>query len=86
MPQLEFVLETFTLSKHIGIRISWNVWPTRAVAAAWTIIPIAVLYTPLKQRELLPAVQYDPITCKASCNAVLNPYWYQTTGSSTILN
>lgn len=37
-------------------------------------MPIAALYTPLKAREDLPPVLYEPVTCKPPCRAVLNPY------------
>lgn len=39
-------------------------------------MPISALYTPLKERDDLPPVLYEPVTCKASCKAILNPYWY----------
>lgn len=39
------------------------------------MVPIAALYTPLKQRDDLPPVLYEPVTCKPPCRAVLNPYW-----------
>ncbi|CEQ40406.1 SPOSA6832_02018 [Sporobolomyces salmonicolor] len=32
------------------------------------------LYTPLKDRPELPPVLYEPVTCKAPCRAILNPY------------
>jgi hypothetical protein len=38
-------------------------------------VPISALYTPLKERDDLPPVLYEPVTCKASCKAILNPYW-----------
>ncbi|POW19805.1 hypothetical protein PSHT_04243 [Puccinia striiformis] len=39
-----------------------------------TVVPIAALYTPLKQRDDLPPVLYEPVTCKPPCRAILNPY------------
>ncbi|WFD01160.1 GTPase-activating protein S23 [Malassezia yamatoensis] len=57
-----------------GVRLSWNVWPATKIEAMRTVVPIAALYTPLKQREDLPAVLYEPVTCKPPCRAVLNPY------------
>jgi protein transport protein SEC23 len=59
-----------------GVRLSWNVWPSSRIEATRTVVPIAALYTPLKQREDLPPVLYEPVTCKPPCRAVLNPYWY----------
>jgi hypothetical protein len=38
------------------------------------VVPLATLYTPLKERTDLPPIQYDPVTCaRQSCKAVLNP-------------
>lgn len=60
---------------RIGIRLSWNVWPSSRIEATRTVVPIASLYTPLKEREDLPPVVYEPVTCKGTCRAILNPYW-----------
>lgn len=39
------------------------------------VVPSLVqLYTPLKDRPDLPPVLYEPVTCKAPCRAILNPY------------
>ncbi|PWN44809.1 putative SEC23 [Ceraceosorus guamensis] len=59
---------------HDGVRLSWNVWPSSKVEATRTVVPISALYTPLKEREDLPPVMYEPVTCKPPCRAVLNPY------------
>ena len=59
-----------------GVRLSWNVWPSSRIEATRTVVPISALYTPLKVREDLPPVLYEPVTCKPPCRAVLNPYWY----------
>lgn len=57
-----------------GVRLSWNVIPSNA-GSMKTIVPIGALYTPLKQKEDLPIVPYDPFRCNsAQCRAVLNPY------------
>lgn len=58
-----------------GTRLSWNVWPSSRIEATRTVVPIAALYTPLKEREDLPPVIYEPVTCKGTCRAILNPYW-----------
>ncbi|CAE6539090.1 unnamed protein product [Rhizoctonia solani] len=57
-----------------GVRLSWNVWPSSRIEATRTVVPIAALYTPLKHREDLPPVLYEPVTCKPPCRAILNPY------------
>lgn len=59
----------------IGVRLSWNVWPSSRIEATRTVVPIAALYTPLKIREDLPPVLYEPVACKPPCRAILNPYW-----------
>jgi protein transport protein SEC23 len=33
-----------------------------------------VLYTPLKEKPEQPLLQYEPVTCKQPCRAVLNPF------------
>ncbi|CAO3579864.1 unnamed protein product [Absidia cylindrospora] len=44
--------------------------------ATKAVVPIACLYTPLKEREDFTQnpIHYDPVTCKAPCRAILNPY------------
>ncbi len=61
-----------------GIRFSWNEWPHSKIDAERAVVPVGCLYTPLKQVEGMPILQYDPVRCKNSnCMAVLNP-WCQT--------
>ncbi|KAL7748400.1 GTPase-activating protein S23 [Sorochytrium milnesiophthora] len=57
-----------------GLRLSWNVWPSSRLDSARMVVPIAALYTPLKQRDDLPPVLYEPVVCRPPCKAVLNPY------------
>lgn len=59
-----------------GVRLSWNVWPSSRIEATRTVVPISALYTPLKPREDLPPVLYEPVACKPPCRAILNPYWF----------
>jgi len=57
-----------------GVRLSWNVWPSSRLEATRMVVPLAALYTPLKERPDLPPIQYDPVTCtRQNCKAVLNP-------------
>ena len=57
-----------------GIRLSWNVWPSSRLEATRMVVPLATLYTPLKERPDLPPIQYDPVLCaRQNCKAVLNP-------------
>ncbi|EGF83355.1 hypothetical protein BATDEDRAFT_32725 [Batrachochytrium dendrobatidis JAM81] len=55
-----------------GARLSWNAWPTSRIEATRMVVPIGVMYTPLKEREGVKAFPYEPVTCK-TCRAVLNP-------------
>ena len=57
-----------------GIRLSWNVWPSSRLEATRMVVPLAALYTPLKERTDLPPIQYDPVMCaRQTCKAILNP-------------
>lgn len=44
--------------------------------ASRLVVPIGAVYTPLKEKTDTPLLQYEPVTCKAPCKAVLNPYAY----------
>lgn len=33
-----------------GVRFTWNVWPSSRLEATRLVVPIAVLYQPLKER------------------------------------
>ncbi|KZV79466.1 hypothetical protein EXIGLDRAFT_743128 [Exidia glandulosa HHB12029] len=57
-----------------GVRLSWNVFPSSRIEATRTVVPVAALYNPLKFREDLPPVLYEPVACKPPCRAILNPY------------
>ena len=92
-PLMLMITVTFKLTVCLyfaGVRLSWNVWQSSRVEAARMVVPISALYTPLKQRDDLPPVLYEPVTCKPPCRAVLNPYWSaicpQTLMSSSNLN
>ncbi|KAJ9619556.1 GTPase-activating protein S23 [Taxawa tesnikishii (nom. ined.)] len=57
-----------------GIRLSWNTFPSSRMEASRLVVPIGALYTPLKEKTDTPLLQYEPVTCKAPCRAVLNPF------------
>ena len=42
--------------------------------ASRLVVPIGALYTPLKEKPDTPLLQYEPVTCKVPCRAVLNPF------------
>ncbi|KAL8651816.1 MAG: hypothetical protein Q9226_004535 [Calogaya cf. arnoldii] len=57
-----------------GIRLSWNTFPSSRMEANRLVVPIGALYTPLKEKPDTPLLQYEPVTCKQPCRAVLNPF------------
>eukprot|EP00127_Corallochytrium_limacisporum_P000551 Clim_evm7s18 gene=Clim_evmTU7s18 len=58
-----------------GIRFAWNVWPSSRLEAQRLVVPVSCMLTPLKSREDLPAVYYEPVTCqRQNCKSVLNPF------------
>ena len=59
-----------------GVRLSWNVFPSSRMEASRLVVPIGALYTPLKEKPETPLLQFEPVTCKQPCRAVLNPFWY----------
>uniref|UniRef100_A0A8C4QA56 Protein transport protein SEC23 n=1 Tax=Eptatretus burgeri TaxID=7764 RepID=A0A8C4QA56_EPTBU len=62
-----------------GVRFSWNVWPSSRLDATRTVVPLACLFTPLRERSDLPPVQYEPVLCsRATCRSVLNPLCFQS--------
>ena len=46
----------------------------RIQEASRLVVPIGAVYTPLKEKPDSPLLQYEPVTCKQPCRAVLNPY------------
>ncbi|KAJ1976842.1 GTPase-activating protein S23 [Dimargaris xerosporica] len=57
-----------------GIRFSWNVFPSTKGEASRMVIPVSCLYTPLKERDDVAPIMYEPVTCRPPCKAILNPY------------
>ncbi|KAF2794737.1 protein transport protein SEC23 [Melanomma pulvis-pyrius CBS 109.77] len=57
-----------------GVRLSWNTFPSSRMEASRLVVPIGALYTPLKEKTDTPLLQYEPVSCKAPCRAVLNPF------------
>ena len=64
------------IEERDGIRLSWNTFPSSRMEASRLVVPIGALYTPLKELTSTPLLQYEPVSCKAPCRAVLNPFWY----------
>ncbi|EMC97458.1 hypothetical protein BAUCODRAFT_33174 [Baudoinia panamericana UAMH 10762] len=58
-----------------GVRLAWNTFPSTRMEASRLVVPIGALYTPLKEKsDGTPLLQYEPVTCKPPCRAVLNPF------------
>ncbi|XP_066464723.1 protein transport protein Sec23A isoform X2 [Eleutherodactylus coqui] len=68
---LEFIQQN---EDRDGVRFSWNVWPSSRLEATRMVVPVAALFTALKERPDLPPIQYEPVLCsRTTCRAVLNP-------------
>ncbi|XP_072284650.1 protein transport protein Sec23A [Pyxicephalus adspersus] len=68
---LEFIQQN---EDRDGVRFSWNVWPSSRLEATRMVVPVASLFTPIKERPDLPPIQYEPVLCsRTTCRAVLNP-------------
>jgi protein transport protein SEC23 len=75
---MDSTLTSTPTEEREGLRLSWNVFPSSRMEASRLVVPIGALYTPLKELTDTPILQYEPISCKAPCRAVLNPFWYIT--------
>ncbi|KAJ9084039.1 GTPase-activating protein S23 [Entomophthora muscae] len=62
------------IEENDGVRFSWNSFANTRIEANRMVIPISCLYTPLKMRQDVPPVYYEPVVCKSPCKGVLNPY------------
>jgi protein transport protein SEC23 len=58
-----------------GIRFSWNVWPSNNLNATRIVVPVGCLYTPMKDIQKLPVLEYQALPCRG-CGCVLNPFVY----------
>lgn len=69
---------TFPSSRMVCISFLFRARHLLNVAqeASRLVVPIGAVYTPLKEKPDSPLLQYEPVTCKAPCKAVLNPYAY----------
>lgn len=57
------------------MRFSWNVIPSTSSEARKTVIPVAVMYTPIHAKPDLAVLPYDPVVCtNGKCKAIMNPY------------
>eukprot|EP00211_Chloroparvula_japonica_P003748 CAMPEP_0119129606 /NCGR_PEP_ID=MMETSP1310-20130426/7282_1 /TAXON_ID=464262 /ORGANISM="Genus nov. species nov., Strain RCC2339" /LENGTH=774 /DNA_ID=CAMNT_0007120039 /DNA_START=261 /DNA_END=2588 /DNA_ORIENTATION=+ len=67
--------DVFDVEDRDGVRLSWNVWPTTTQHESKMVVPMAVVYTPLKKTpQPPPLLQYDPVYCRGPCKTILNPF------------
>jgi hypothetical protein len=60
---------------HLQLHCSTKANHPARQEASRLVVPIGALYTPLKEKTDTPLLQYEPVSCKAPCRAVLNPFW-----------
>lgn len=64
------------LAWFVSFTVSMHHWLIGLQEASRLVVPIGAVYTPLKEKTDAPLLQYEPVTCKPPCRAVLNPYAY----------
>ncbi|XP_057531528.1 protein transport protein SEC23 C [Amaranthus tricolor] len=65
--------EFIDLENHDGVRMPWNVIPGTKQELNNSVIPLSLLYTPLKPFPDLLILPYSPLRCR-SCRSILNPF------------
>ena len=66
-------MDFYSREQQDGIRFSWNYWPNTKLTQTRIVVPVGAIYSPMKEIEELPLVEYQPVMCK-QCQVVLNPY------------
>ena len=65
-------MDYYTEESKNAVRFTWNKLPTSKQMLTRAVVPMGCLYTPKKDLENMPFVEYDPLRCK--CGVILNPY------------
>ena len=65
-------MDFYSLEAQDAVRFSWNNLPSSKITATRAVLPLTCLYSPMKDLENLPLVEYDPLKCK--CGSILNPF------------
>ncbi|EER99932.2 hypothetical protein BDA96_02G445900 [Sorghum bicolor] len=65
--------EFLDLETQDGIRMTWNVIPGTKQDATNCVVPVSVIYTPLKPNLSIPVLPYAPLSCRM-CRSILNPF------------
>lgn len=59
-----------------GVRFTWNIWPADKIESTKNIVPLACMYTPLKNNNTFQ-ISSDPLMCRGSCKTIISPYAYE---------
>ncbi|KAL9303448.1 hypothetical protein ACSQ67_020711 [Phaseolus vulgaris] len=65
--------EFLDLESQDGVRMPWNVIPGTKQDALNAVVPVSVVYTPIKHFPSMPVLNYTPLRCR-TCRSVLNPF------------
>ncbi|KNA17655.1 hypothetical protein SOVF_077960 [Spinacia oleracea] len=65
--------EFLELETQDGVRMPFNVIPGTKQESSTAVIPVSLLYTPLKPFPDHPILPYSPLRCR-SCRSILNPF------------
>lgn len=66
------MVDVYQLESKDGVRCTWQNWPSDRITSEQNVIPVSLLYTPLKQIQNIALVEYEPVRC-ATCTSILNP-------------
>eukprot|EP00258_Populus_trichocarpa_P035756 XP_024451775.1 protein transport protein SEC23 isoform X4 [Populus trichocarpa] len=65
--------EFVELEAQDGVRMPWNVLPGTKQESSNCVVPVSVIYTPIKPFPNMPVLPYSPLRCR-NCRSVLNPF------------
>ncbi|KAK7350559.1 hypothetical protein VNO77_09307 [Canavalia gladiata] len=65
--------EFVDLESQDGVRMPWNVIPGTKQESLNAVVPVSVIYTPIKHFPAMPLLPYAPLRCR-TCRSVLNPF------------
>ncbi|KAL2319408.1 hypothetical protein Fmac_028377 [Flemingia macrophylla] len=65
--------EFVDLESQDGVRMPWNVIPGTRQESLNAVVPVSVVYTPIRHFPSMPVLPYAPLRCR-TCRSVLNPF------------
>ncbi|XP_020212649.1 protein transport protein SEC23 [Cajanus cajan] len=65
--------EFLDLESQDGVRMPWNVIPGTRQDSLNAVVPVSVVYTPIRHFPSMPVLPYAPLRCR-TCRSVLNPF------------